>query len=130
VADEVPLREHLLALLEERDKRYSESSAADARAVLSALLAVEKRAETSEKLMLERFSSHNQIRPWVESQIAGAEKDIRTVEGRVARGEDRKAGVSDTAKVVMAAVGCLGAVVGIVGGLLTLAITVYALLHH
>jgi hypothetical protein len=95
----------LVAELDERDRRYQQRFESQERAVTAALLAAQLATDAAlkaaaalaaktEQFADEKLASHNQIRPWVTSQVAAVDKDVATIEARLDRRDGRDQGLS------------------------------------
>ncbi len=130
-------RVYLRDLMDERDKRYRQEFRAlrrESRAALhasqeateAALEAAKAAGEKAEQFTDEKLISHNQIRPWVTGQVEAMEREVRSVEDRLARAENRKAGMSDGWKLALGCVGFIATLMGMLAGVAVIAGTVLA----
>jgi hypothetical protein len=134
----VSLREHFESLFREKEKRdeqrfrAQEAAAALAltstREALTIALATVKDTsnarieankllnEQTEKFAEQRLEVHNNIRPWIESLIAGQSTKIETLEQRISRFENREEGIKLSTKLIVGLIGFIATLIGIVGG--------------
>lgn len=128
----VTLKEHFESLFVEKEKRDKQRFKAQESAAVIALAATKEAltvaltavketgvaaAEANrlltaktEEFALQRLETHNNIKPWVTSQIESVvakienvEKTIEAVERRVSRFENREEGMTLTTKMIMGA---------------------------
>jgi len=142
----VSLKEHFESLLSEKEKRDEQRFKAQEAATVLALsstkealtIALGAVKETNiaaieanrvlvaktEEFADQKIATHNNIKPWVESLIAGLASRLEAVdktglarmealERRVSRFENREEGVSLTTKIIMGAAGFLATLLGI-----------------
>jgi len=133
---------HFSQRLEDLEELRREGATSAKTAVDAALASAKEAVIKAEQFTHERLTAHNDLqakldrqaqslaaKEWVEGKLLGIEKDLRAVEERVARSEDRKAGMSLSVKILIGVVGFIATVTGIVAGLITIAVAAWAVFH-
>ena len=115
----VSVLEHIIALLNERDRRYQQRFDDQTTAINAALQAAKEAVTKAESAAEKRFELLNELRDGVATaeQLDALEKVVGDLAARVDRFEGRSTGLSAGWGYLVGAAGVVGAVIAVIVGL-------------